>query len=90
MGEWVVPQHSSVVARPAAIPPAPRLQAQPDNDLAALHAQKQALLSTWGWSDPQRDFAHIPVERAMTLYERQHAAEKANAPATQNPQEIGR
>ena len=82
--EWITPQHAKVVARSAVIPPAPRLQPHPDNDLAALRAQKQALLSTQAWTDPTHDFARIPIERAMALYVRQHApATKTSVTAPQ-------
>jgi hypothetical protein len=54
------------------IPPAPRLQAHPQDDLAALRAQKQTLLESWGWTDATRQFARIPIERAMAIYARQH------------------
>ena len=53
-----------------AIPPVPRLQSHPDADLAALRAQKDALLSTWAWTSPKHEFARISIERAMALYAR--------------------
>jgi len=58
----------------AAIPPPPRLQAQPRIDLAALRAEKQGVLQSWGWADHSGQFAHIPIERAMEIYAQQHAA----------------
>ena len=79
--EWITPQHAQVVARGAVIPPEPRLQAQPDIDLAALRAQKQALLSTWGWTDSTHEFARIPIERAMAVYAGQHAEPSGSASA---------
>lgn len=74
LGDWITPQHALVVARTATIPPTPRLQPHPDDDLAAQRAQKQALLSSSEWIDPAHDFARIPIERAMALYVRQHAS----------------
>jgi hypothetical protein len=71
---WVMPHHQQVVARRAAIPPPPRLQARPAADIAALRAQKNALLSSWQWTDPAHAFARIPIERAMALYAQQQAA----------------
>ena len=68
MLHWVTPQHAALVARPAAIPPAPRLQPSPGGDLEALRSQKQALLSQWTWTDASHQFARIPIERAMSLY----------------------
>lgn len=56
-----------------AIPPRPRLQAQPRSDLAALRSEKEGVLQSWGWSDDSGKFAHIPIERAMALYAQQHS-----------------
>ena len=58
----------SARASAAAIPPSPRLQARPSIDLAALRAEKQAALEAWGWTDGARQFARIPIERAMAIY----------------------
>ncbi len=67
VSRYVIPQHAQLVARRATVPPAPRLQASPTEDVAALRAEKQALLSRWGWTDPTHKFARIPIERAMEL-----------------------
>jgi hypothetical protein len=48
-------------------PPAPRLQARPADDLAALRAREDAALSAWGWSDRRAGLARVPIERAMEL-----------------------
>ena len=68
MLHWVTPQHAALVARPAPIPPTPRLQPRPGGDLETLRSQKRALLSQWGWTDASHQFARIPIERAMSLY----------------------
>jgi hypothetical protein len=68
MVHWVTPEHAALVARPAPIPPAPRLQPSPGGDLEALRLQKRALLSQWAWTDASHRFARIPIERAMSLY----------------------
>jgi len=90
----VLPRHFQPArlrnAHPSLIPPAPRLQTHPAADLAALRVQKQAMLEGWGWTDASRQFAHIPVERAMAIYARQHApAESAPiAPARSTPEGV--
>jgi hypothetical protein len=71
-------------ARQGLIPPAPRLQAHPTADLAALRAHEQALLEGWGWTDDSRQFAHIPIERAMVIYARQHQS-VGSPPAVATP-----
>lgn len=68
MVRWVVPQHAEVVSRGGTIPPQPRLQANPGQDLEAFRAQKELLLSDWRWVDSAHTIARIPIERAMSLY----------------------
>lgn len=69
----VIPNHAEIAARPAQIPPKPRLQAHPQADLAKFRAEKQALLSGYAWTDAQRDYARIPIQRAMQIYAARHA-----------------
>lgn len=68
----VIPDHAEIAARPARIPPKPRLQSHPQVDFAQFRARKQALLSGYRWLDAQHDYARIPVERAMQIYAAQH------------------
>lgn len=65
---WVVPEHAQLKTRPAVLPPAPRLQPHPDNDLTALREEKRALLDGYLWTDKAHRFARIPIERAMQIY----------------------
>lgn len=57
-----------------ALPPEPRLQADPVADLRALRAAEQAILDGYGWLDREAGVARIPIERAMDLI----AAGRAN------------
>lgn len=77
--DLVAPQHAGVMIRPAPIPPQPRLQPNPQNDLAVLRAQKEALLSGYAWNGSSHQFARIPIERAMQIYAQQHASPPASA-----------
>jgi hypothetical protein len=70
---WIFPGREEVVARRAAIPPPPRLQPNPAVDIESLREEKEALLSTWQWTDRTQTFARIPIERAMALYVTQHS-----------------
>lgn len=81
----VIPNHAEIAARPAQIPPKPRLQAHPQTDLAEFRAQKEALLSGYAWTDPQHDYARIPIERAMQIYAAQHAHANAAPAASSDP-----
>ncbi|HET7162255.1 MAG TPA: hypothetical protein VFI32_06280 [Rhodanobacteraceae bacterium] len=69
----VIPNHAEIAAQPARIPPTPRLQAHPQTDFAKFRAKKDALLSQYAWPDPQRDYARVPIQRAMQIYVQQHA-----------------
>ncbi|HXS72940.1 MAG TPA: hypothetical protein VN725_02770 [Rhodanobacteraceae bacterium] len=71
----VMPYHAQVVVRPAPIPPPPRLQPSPEEDLARFRGEKQALLSYYAWTDAVHHYAHIPLSRAMEIYAQQRAAQ---------------
>jgi hypothetical protein len=49
------------------IPPGPRLQSAPPRDMEELRAQDREALTTYGWVDPARGIARIPVDRAMSI-----------------------
>lgn len=74
-----MPYHAQVAIRPAPIPPPPRLQPSPENDLAQLRAQKARLLSYYAWTDSAHRYAHIPISRAMEIYVQRHASQSSNA-----------
>jgi hypothetical protein len=63
-----MPEHAQLKTQPAVLPPAPRLQPHPDNDLTALREEKRALLDSYMWTDKSHRFARIPIERAMQIY----------------------
>ena len=71
--DLVIPNYPQAVLRPGAIPPEPRLQPSPQGDLAVFRAQKEALLSGYGWTNASHTYARIPIARAMQIYARQHA-----------------
>jgi hypothetical protein len=48
-------------------PPAPRLQDKPREDLKRLRAEEDAVLHGYGWVDPARGVAYIPIDRAVDL-----------------------
>lgn len=50
-----------------ALPPGPRLQATPEEDLADMRAQEEALLEHYSLVDAGGEYARIPIERAMEL-----------------------
>lgn len=49
------------------LPPEPRLQTHPVQDLRDLQASQRERLSTYGWIDESKGIVHLPIERAMEL-----------------------
>ena len=64
------------------LPPEPRLQTAPREDLDALRAREDETLRSYGWVDRNGGVVRIPIDRAMELtLERGLPAR----PATQEP-----
>jgi hypothetical protein len=53
--------------RPPEIPPQPRLQVQPKQDLEQVLDQQNRMLSTYGWVDEKNGVVQVPIDRAMEL-----------------------
>jgi mono/diheme cytochrome c family protein len=51
----------------AVLPPAPRLEQNPESDGLRMVAAAQERLETYGWTDDSRAAAHIPIDRAKEL-----------------------
>jgi len=49
------------------VPPEPRLQTDPLQDLQTLHAAEDAVLNSYGWIDRKAGVVRIPVQRAIEL-----------------------
>jgi hypothetical protein len=49
------------------VPPEPRLQADPRQDLLDMRAQENATLSSYGWVDRKNGIVRLPIARAMEL-----------------------
>ncbi|MBM4267369.1 MAG: hypothetical protein FJ144_12290 [Deltaproteobacteria bacterium] len=62
------------------IPPAPRLQVNPDRDIESLRAAEEHSLGSYGWVDPQTGVVRIPIERAMEIVAARAAAEEKAKP----------
>lgn len=60
------------------LPPSPRLQANPQQELQDLRAKQRALLEGYGWVSKETGIARIPIEDAMkTVVERGLPAREA-------------
>jgi len=49
------------------LPPEPRLQTDPRDDLANLRRSEDEVLESYGWIDRSAGIVRIPVEQAMKL-----------------------
>lgn len=58
---------SPLAAAGRQVPPEPRLQTAPIEDLRALRAREQSLLDGYGWVDTKSGVVRIPIARAMEL-----------------------
>jgi hypothetical protein len=52
--------------RPA-LPPEPRLQVAPSQELQELRASEEAVLQSYGWVDQAAGIVRLPMARAMEL-----------------------
>ena len=62
-----IQQYPMAVDRQGALPPAPRLQDNPQQELRDLRAKQQALLKGYGWVNKESGVARIPIEEAMRI-----------------------
>ncbi|MES1255654.1 MAG: hypothetical protein ABUS56_08600 [Acidobacteriota bacterium] len=49
------------------IPPEPRLQSHPREDLRELQAEEARILDSYGWVDREAGIVRIPIDEAMKL-----------------------
>src|SRR5918994_3923290 len=49
------------------LPPAPRLQDNPQQELQRLRAQQKALLEGYAWANKEAGLVRIPIEDAMKM-----------------------
>ncbi len=63
------------------LPPPPRLQTQPREDLKEMRKEEDRLLSNYGWADPNTGRVRLPIDRAMQLLVEQGLPSRASGPA---------
>ena len=63
----VAPVYPLAVSQGDRLPPEPRLQTAPREDLRDLRANEDRLLSTYGWIDQNAGIVRIPISEAMRL-----------------------
>lgn len=55
------------VAQEEPLPPAPRLQQFPRNELYQFRLEEETLLQRYGWMNREAGVVHIPIDEAMRL-----------------------
>jgi hypothetical protein len=63
----VAPEYPLAATQEVRVPPEPRLQTNPREDLQDLRAQEDQILNSYGWVDKQRGIVRIPIGDAMKL-----------------------
>jgi hypothetical protein len=72
------------------IPPEPRLQVAPAQELQQMRAAEEALLHSYGWGNQAAGIVHLPIDRAMTLLVERGLPAWPEPPAGQSPAEPGK
>ena len=63
----VTPQFPLAASQQPRLPPEPRLQTNPRQDLQDLRTQEDQTLGSYGWIDKNAGVVHIPIDQAMKL-----------------------
>jgi hypothetical protein len=61
------PVYPLAVGQEDRLPPEPRLQAHPRQDLQELRESEDAVLTSYGWVDKNNGVVRIPIDEAMKL-----------------------
>jgi hypothetical protein len=60
-------EYPLAAARENQVPPEPRLQTHPREDLRDLRDREEAVLTSYGWVDKNAGLVRIPIEEAMKI-----------------------
>jgi hypothetical protein len=63
----VAPEYPLAVGEQTRVPPEPRLQTNPREDLRALRAREDGILNSYGWVDRTAGVVRIPIDEAIKL-----------------------
>lgn len=67
------------------LPPLPRLQVKPAEDLAQYKYDQEKILETYGWIDKQTGVVRIPVDRAMDILLQRGLPARQTPPPPETP-----
>ena len=74
------PAPSTLAGTRNLLPPEPRLQNAPFDDLKRLRAEEDLLLHSYGWVDRSAGVVRIPIERALEIAGKNGLTEEAPRP----------
>jgi hypothetical protein len=63
----VAPEYPLAAGQETRLPPEPRLQTNPREDLRALRAREDEILNGYSWIDKPAGIVRIPIDEAMRL-----------------------
>jgi hypothetical protein len=63
----VAPEYPLAVGEQTRVPPEPRLQTNPREDLRILRAREDGVLNSYGWVDRTTGVVRIPIDEAIKL-----------------------
>ncbi len=66
-GDAARAEYPLAASQDARLPPEPRLQTNPRQDLKDMRAQEDALLHSYGWVDKNAGVVRIPIDEAIKL-----------------------
>ena len=66
------------------LPPEPRLQAEPRVELKDLKADEAAILTSYGWIDPNKGTVRIPIDQAIDIVAQKGLASKPSPAGLDN------
>lgn len=82
LGPAATPFESTVTRT---LPPLPRLQVQPAQDLEQYKYEQQRTLETYGWVDKRMGVVRIPIDRAMDLLLQRGLPARQTPPPQESP-----
>lgn len=72
------------------LPPSPRLQVQPSEDLDQVRQSQEQILNSYGWEDKANGTVRVPIDRAMDMLIEHKLPVRQNPPAGQNSGPVGK
>ena len=79
-GRRVTPEYPLAAAQTNRVPPEPRLQTDPREDLREMREQEDAVLESYGWVDRNAGVVRIPIDEAIKLTLKRGAAVRREGP----------